>query len=49
MEDPKELIARVRDQNDKGAIARLISIVERPVTNESRDLDEWLAAAGRDL
>lgn len=43
MEDPKELIARVRDQNDKGAIARLISIVERPVTNESRDLDEWLA------
>jgi len=43
VQDPKELIARVHDENDKGAIARLISTLERPASNQSRDLDEWLA------
>ncbi|MCL5973194.1 MAG: methylmalonyl Co-A mutase-associated GTPase MeaB [Ferrimicrobium sp.] len=43
MEDPKELIALVQEHDDKGAIARLISMVERPSSRERQDLEDWLA------
>jgi LAO/AO transport system kinase len=43
LEDPKELIALVQEHDDKGAIARLISMVERPSSRERQDLEDWLA------
>lgn len=44
MDNSKELIARVLDDDDKGAIARLISIVERPASREREELELWLAS-----
>ncbi|WP_298209116.1 methylmalonyl Co-A mutase-associated GTPase MeaB [Ferrimicrobium sp.] len=43
MDNFKELIARVLDDDDKGAIARLISIVERPSSREREELEVWLS------
>lgn len=46
MEDPLELVALAQEHGDKGAIARLISMIERSATTGHYDLEEWVTRQG---